>query len=45
MVDAKRHAERKKKYRTEQKRLRHEQADRAIADIRATHKVISGRKK
>ena len=46
MTDAKRHAEREyDKYKAEQKRLRHEQADRAIAEIKAAQKEIGSRKK
>jgi hypothetical protein len=46
MADAKRHAEREyDKYKVAQKKLRHEQADRAIAEIKATQKAITGRKK
>jgi len=44
MADAKRHAEREyDKYKAAQKKLRHEQADRTIAEIKATQKAI-GRK-
>jgi hypothetical protein len=46
MTDAKRHAEREyDKYKADQKRLRHEQADRAIAEIKAAEKVITKRAK
>lgn len=41
MTDAKRHAEREyEKFKLEQKRLRHEQADKAIAGIKATQKAL-----
>ncbi|WP_137680947.1 RhuM family protein [Aurantiacibacter suaedae] len=46
MVDAKRHAELEYgKYKAEQKRLRHEEADKAIAEIKATQKEITGKRR
>ena len=45
MTDAKAHAEREYgKFDAVRKKLRHEQADKAIAEIKATQKVISGKK-
>jgi hypothetical protein len=46
MTDAKRHAEREyDRYKAAQKKLRHEQADKAIAAVKATQKVITKPKK
>jgi hypothetical protein len=46
MADAKRHAEREyDKYKEAQKKLRHEQADRTIAEIKAAQKAVEGRKR
>jgi hypothetical protein len=45
MAEAKRHAEREYgKYKTAQAKLRHEQADRTIAELKAAQKALKTRK-